>query len=56
MELQIDRLRQQGTYIFCGSFFALRGEKPGALWATKEEKYHSAEGRNADRVSPIILT
>jgi hypothetical protein len=30
--------------IFCGSFFAPQGEKPGALWATEEEKEHSAEG------------
>jgi hypothetical protein len=39
---------------FYGSFFAPQGEKSGALWATKEEKEHSAEGYGRDRVSPII--
>jgi hypothetical protein len=45
------------AFIACGSmvlsischpegtrFFTTRGEKTGALWATKDEKYHSAEG------------
>jgi hypothetical protein len=32
-------LRQRGTLNNRASFFAQPGEKPGALWATKEEKY-----------------